>query len=1112
MSSTYYMTDELQKFLKRAFLNNSFDYDSMDTSLIKTWNNSFSYLYVLQQSLIDYAEIYYYSNDDTGKNSKQIGNLYLDKWLYANFDIDYDVIHVYQREEYRRSEFYYRPYTIQDMMEHPEIFWKIPMVLIDNQVIWDFKMVSEKDCTRFILPFKRSFVLENFRDPETDEEVYKDHFIQVIVVDNIYYERVELNKSLINHKPISQTFSIPKEYLDSNIPTKQGSFFCSFHFPNALGNDYELGTTMIPLKDDGDSLVGELTDQQNIELRNFSRNFYISIVFMNRLIPHEFYFGGNVTTINENNQGNLFVVQRDEMLPYECPVPVNNFMIFKKGVNDDNWHLEKNNRMISLHYPNIYEVIDEEREEGDQYKIYYYYYNEIDFKYTVLFDFYFIFLLETFLDYSESNIYYELRDLYDKTIQNDIEKEVIENFLSTHEYREENVFGRKRFFFTDETDGVEKYYTPKINYRPIEEILDGIYNNTLDYSQFTEEQLTSFKEAFEKIYIYKFFQHLYGETDFIYRYGVLPENKEREPIQYKDKTLREWMRIEPHVLREYVKEQKRLGSSYHLFCNTLNLEDRIRTDTSREMGKSGTSQYQEFDEPRYVFAMENERPFPMLLDASVYVDGLYVMDLIQERHLFMDYFYIPCDLVKEDSYIEIEVFPGYTFREDITFDSIDDEKVLTLTKPAEAIWPTLADIYFTSDANHYIRYDEDFFDISPHFRDKYDDIGEILAYGDDTEDPIKYVRMVPMEFRIKPNSDTVVGVPLELRFHKNQLRLRVMITRKGFPHFMFNEQDWMFHSDYIRIYYKGRLLPRCKYQFMSHYRMPRLMIFQEFEIGEEIFIDISPYRYTQIYYQEELTEGNTLVDLTGGTATIDLRGKINKPFDVRYYDVYMNGRKLSINNIFSVTPWQITMVNLHSIYNLEIYERERDWEYFGLDYTERIYYYTIDDLFKENFITEDVKNKMLKDLIDNQKDPRLIIHPNTNEEERMDHSDIRKFVQFFLFYHDELIPKTFSNPDRLQENKELMEEVYFYIDYYFTRTPYMEAPTQKLMKRRRLYPRTIILDPDVTVGEDNPNYLFYVFPVGHLEDKDLPEEYLDESQTPVFLNDPDIMFVDGRRP
>ena len=1111
MSSTINMTEDLQKFLKRAFLNNSFDYDSMDTSIIKTWSNSFSYLYVFQQAIIDYAEIYYYSNDETAKNSKQIGNLYLDKFMYANFDIDYDVIHVYQREEYRTSKFYFKAYNVEDIVSNPTIFWKIPLVLIDNQIIWDFKMVSEKDCTHFILPFRRDFVLEDFRDPETDEPVYKDHKIQVIVIDNIFYQRLTTNQSMIDFKFLTQTFRIPRSYLNPmNFPTKKGVYMCSFHYPNGVGKDYELGTSLIELEDDGEYLTGKLTESQALELRNYTRNFYVSIIFFNRLFKHEFYFGGNITTINENEQGNLMVVQRDEMLPYECPVPVNNFMVFKKPVDEDEWYLERNIDVLKLHYPNIYEIIDPEKVEGDQYKIYYYYYDQSDFKYTVLFDFYFTFLLETFLDYSESDIYYELRDLYDNIITTDVPKENVEEFLSHTTYREEHVFGRVRYFFTDPEDDVEKYYTPKIIYRPIEEILDGIYNNTIDYSQFTEEQLISFKETFEKIASYQYFRHLYGDIDFIYRYGVLPDH-DPEPIQYKDKTLREWMRVEPHVLRDYVREQKKLGSSYHLYCNTLDLEDRIRMDTSREMGKGGTSQYQTFDRPHYVFAMSNNRPFPMLLDASVYVDGLYVMDVVQERHLFMDYFYIPCELVKFDSYIEIEVFPAYTYREDITFDSLDDEKHLTLTAPKESIWPTLADIYFTSDENHYIRYDEDFFDISPHYKDKYDDIGEILAYADDKEDPVKYTRLVPWELKIKPNSPEVVGIPLELRFHKNQLRLRVKITKPGFPFFKFNEQDWMFHSDYIRIYRNGRLLPRCKYQFMSFYQMPRLMLLEEFEIGEELIIDIAPYRYTQIYYLEELTPGESLVDLNSGTATIDLRGKINKPFDIRYYDVYMNGRKLSLNNVFQVTPWQITLVNLHSIYNLEIYERERDWEYFGLDYTEKIYYYTLDDLFKENFISEDVKNKMLKDLIDKEKDPRLIIHPNTNEEERMDHSDLRKWAQMDIFYHDELIPKTYKNPDRLQENKELMEEVFPYIDQYYTRIPYMEASSQKLIKRRRLYPRVVTLDPDVTVGDGNPNNLYIVYPVCHLEDHDLPEEYLDPEQTPVMINDPDIMFVDGRR-
>ena len=77
------MSDNLQTLLKRAFLNNSYDYESMDKAINKTWMNSFSYLYGLQKSAIDYEELFYYSGETISRNSKKIGNLYLDKLLFA---------------------------------------------------------------------------------------------------------------------------------------------------------------------------------------------------------------------------------------------------------------------------------------------------------------------------------------------------------------------------------------------------------------------------------------------------------------------------------------------------------------------------------------------------------------------------------------------------------------------------------------------------------------------------------------------------------------------------------------------------------------------------------------------------------------------------------------------------------------------------------------------------------------------------------------------------------------------------------------------------------------------------------------------------------------------
>lgn len=1024
------MSENLQKLLKEAFLNNSFDYDSMDIALKNTWMNSYSYLYTLQKSYVEYEELFYYSNDEISRNSELIGKMYLDKWLYANFDVDYDLIHVYSREEYRRSEFYYRPFTLQDMLDNPTIFLKIPIVMIDDKCIWDYKMVVEKDATRFILPFRRNFVIYDERNPETDDIVYVDHKVQILVIDNKFYERIKTNKYGIGYWPSTSSISIPKNLFTKKLPKSMGTMFCSIHYPNAVGKDYELGTMMIPLTDEGDKYTGKLTGDLNVELHESNRDFYLSVFFINRLIPHEFYFGGNVTTADEDNKTNIMVLQEEEMKPYMMPIPTEDFIIFKKEADFPNYKLVKNNENVKLHYPNIYNICDENCKPGDSYKIFYFYYNAEDLKYTVLFDFYFTFLVGCFSEYDS-----------------------------------------------------------------IEEILDLIYNEKMDYSKFSIQQINNFKKTFARIINYQYYEHLYGEQDFLLRYLNIPGNEGKEPIEYKEETLKDWIKVEPHVLRDYVLEQMKLGTTYHLFTNTIDLTSRIRWDTYNEMG----TMYHEFDKPYYVFAMANNRDYPELLDCRVFVDGIFVMELEQERKLFMDYLYIPCEMVTDDSYIEIEVFPSYQFKEDVKFKSLDDAKEFTLTTPKESIWPTLKDIYFTYDGDYRQRFDEEFFDITPHYTDRYQDIGPILAFSEFDEPPVKYTRLIPHTFTIKPNSEDILNIPLTMCFTKNSLRLLVTCKRKEYPHFEFTEYDFNFSTDYIRVFRNGRLLPRCKYQFNSTFSKPTLMILEECEPGEILMIDISPYRYTEIFYQEELDPTTTFIDLTKGTATIDLKGRINKPFDIRYYDVYMNGRKLSINNVFSISPYQITLVNLKSFYNLEIYEKERDWEYFGLDYKENIYYYTIDELFASNFVSEEVRNQMVKDIIDKQKDPRLTIRPNENIEEKQDYTDLRKYVQFHIFYHDELIPKTWDNPDRLQENFEVMDTVYFFLEKAYGRSPLLESKNRKEMARKHYYPKAILLDPDITIGDDNPNNLYYVYPVGHLEDE-LPEEYRDRKDAPKMEN------------
>jgi len=274
------VSDNLQNLCREAFLNNSYDYDSMDKELLHTWNNSYSYLYTLQKAYVEYEELFYYSNDDTARNSKLIGNMYLDKWNYANFDVDYDMIHVYSREEYRLSRFYDKPYTVDDIRNNQTIFLKMPIIIIDDQVIWDFKIITRKDKTTIVLPFRRNYVISLDRNPETGELVYIDHKIQIMVIDNKFYERVTVNKNTIGFNAIQKTIRIPKSIFTRPLPTTLGINMASIHIPTIHGGGYQLGSKLIPLNDEGDYLTATVDDDLNTALHGAGMQFYLSVVHM----------------------------------------------------------------------------------------------------------------------------------------------------------------------------------------------------------------------------------------------------------------------------------------------------------------------------------------------------------------------------------------------------------------------------------------------------------------------------------------------------------------------------------------------------------------------------------------------------------------------------------------------------------------------------------------------------------------------------------------------------------------------------------------------------------------------------------------------------------------
>lgn len=221
-------------------------------------------------------------------------------------------------------------------------------------------------------------------------------------------------------------------------------------------------------------------------------------------------------------------------------------------------------------------------------------------------------------------------------------------------------------------------------------------------------------------------------------------------------------------------------------------------------------------------------------------------------------------------------------------------------------------------------------------------------------------------------------------------------------------------DEYIRVFKNGRLLSKNKYGFITNLNNPRVQLFERTKKGTKICIDGTPYRNRLIYFKSRLDINEE------GEIYVDLRGYINKPFDLRYYEVYLNGRRLSRLNIFPISQWEIRLGGVHSIYSLEIYEKDRDWEYYGCDFGD---YFTVSDLFEKTFMEKEIKDKIIKEMLGD-------IPPNDNSENYHDWNKDLDFdtLGFEIFYYNRLIPLGLATPEEIQFNyndiKENFEIIY----------------------------------------------------------------------------------------
>lgn len=1159
------MPDKYAEFIREAFINNSFSYKSMDLILKKTMDSSFSYLYNLQRSLINLNSISYYTNDYLNRKPENIGDLYL-KNGHPWFGVDFVLLPPSSDKIYRESKYYNQEISFINLINNKGIFPKIPILIIDDRVIWNYKIKINKDDIDFILPFNNHFITAKIPEKEATKTYYfKKYEISntgEIIVKNPetgeilrplplaygyheYYQRCSIDdKDVLEVVPddkegyddslmvhINDVISFIEdiqigEYVQKIIVTED-KFPYNLHFVpiriervrQKIIEKINDGSTIKSIIPDINKIIEnyyiiESYDNDKITILSYDKETraYINHKIQIYFIENHYYESVNISTTKLNISSNNISIDKsnfenynDDYMKYGTVfATVQSFNSIKNKFNENGSHLiylsNENEKLVG----NLSDDILTEIQNGTKVKV-----SLIEFRNLELHSFYtnnnyFIsdgvnpnIMVINNEDGTPYRMPIPIENCFIIKKTNNTTFEIIDNDIVHLCYPNIYVIddplkqkGDKYFIYYFYYRGHDLHYTAMDDFyfyylknkfhASVEEILDDIYHDRL--SSFTDEE----KQTLVKVLSFYTYHHKYGDQDFIHRYSQIEENHDKPPIMYKIETLKEWLRVEPFVLQEYVNEQKRKGNVYYLFTNTIDLNERIRTNCQLELN----SDY-EFDREMYVFALYNYNQNREPLNLNIFIDGLLLEDYYQERNDYMEYIYIPCEMLTDDSFIEIELTDSFKLETEVTFNDMNQKADIVVVEKDENVFPTRADavVFSNTEFDKKTRYDISFFDITTHYIDRYGQTDALIPeHGHiNINDPKKRIKFPYFtNITIKPNSEEVLNIPVKIRLSKLTENIRYMVKEDGIVYLEFVDNSFGYHKDFLRIYVNGRLLPRSKYQFYPMYYLPRIRFVDKFKAGDIIYFNISPYRYTEIFYAEDIPYNES--------GLVSLKGIINKPFDIKYYDVYLNGRKLSLNNAITIDPWTIKLLNIKSNYNLVIYEKERDWEYFGLDYNTKSYYYSVEDLLNEPFMTDDDKKSLIDYIVNKKKEENTTIKENTNDEEKEDWDD--SLIIYFIFdsyYHDELIPKTKMNPDLVQSSCEVLLEYYPEIyDKYITNS--YSAPTDlNAIKRKKDYPPVLCLNPDKQfdgASNDHSQSVYFIGNPGDIDFNFITDDFL----------------------
>ncbi len=203
---------------------------------------------------------------------------------------------------------------------------------------------------------------------------------------------------------------------------------------------------------------------------------------------------------------------------------------------------------------------------------------------------------------------------------------------------------------------------------------------------------------------------------------------------------------------------------------------------------------------------------------------------------------------------------------------------------------------------------------------------------------------------------------------------------------------------HLRVYRNGKLISPSFYTVRWGKKLQdinKLYLHQMKEVGDVYAIECLPYKSKEVAFIREVPENGF----------VDLDGMIDKPIDLKWYDIFVNGNKLNRDQIEIISPTKMFLKNVNSNMNLSVLEVDRDKEYFGFENSSTI----IDKIW-------DIDEDFRQDVDDAIPDIDITEDDIINEELAKETIHIQEFWENFLKFFG------FINPDENQIPEGVREE------------------------------------------------------------------------------------------